>query len=303
MLLLDEVGDLSPHAQASLLRFLQEREVRPVGSVAAHRVDVRLIAATNKPLQHAMALGEFRAHLDGRLGEIVLEVPPLRARVDDVPLLVRHFPARCAARHGRAKPPELAPEVWDLIQGHPWPGNVRELERAVNRAVILGDTGLIDMPYLGLHRALIPAMLNERQREAISIARRWGGAPRRPHAEVPCIEGRGAARPPGARRNRLPPPTGCGARSQVRLGVADSGLWSAATARPGGDRALGDRRLGMAAAAVGGRAVGCRAGAQSLKVDSACRGTESVHLDSFTRFAPRSWLRSRRVPGREIVHL
>jgi two-component system, NtrC family, response regulator GlrR len=132
---LDEIGDLSPSGQAMLLRFLQEREVRPIGARRAHRVDVRVIAATNKDLVRAIARGEFRADLYDRLREVVVEVPPLRERPEDIPLLTEHFLEVASARHGRPRP-ALAAEARRSLQHHSWPGNVRELEQTLSSAVI-----------------------------------------------------------------------------------------------------------------------------------------------------------------------
>jgi DNA-binding NtrC family response regulator len=135
---LDEVGDLSPRGQAMLLRFLQEREVRPVGSVATTRVDVRVIAATNRDLGRAVARGEFRADLHDRLAEVVLEVPPLRARREDIPRLAEHFLSLWAARHG-LRPRTLTPAALRVLGAQPWPGNVRQLGQVLSRALVFGD--------------------------------------------------------------------------------------------------------------------------------------------------------------------
>jgi transcriptional regulator with GAF, ATPase, and Fis domain len=138
-LFLDEIGDLSNAGQAILLRFLQDREVRPIGARRACQVDVRVIAATNKNLREAIARGEFRADLYDRLREIVVEVPPLRERREDIPLLIEHFLGMASARHGRPRP-ALRPEAWRALKGHDWPGNVRELEHTLSSVVIFAGT-------------------------------------------------------------------------------------------------------------------------------------------------------------------
>ncbi len=134
-LFLDEIGDLSNAGQAILLRFLQDREVRPIGARRPYQVDVRVIAATNKNLTEAMARGEFRADLYDRLREVVVEVPPLRERREDIPLFIEHFLGIASARHGRPRP-ALRPEAWRALQCHDWPGNVRELEHTLSSVVI-----------------------------------------------------------------------------------------------------------------------------------------------------------------------
>ncbi len=146
-LFLDEVADLPPPAQVQLLRVLQEGEVRRVGGNDIVRVDVRVVAATNTDLEEARARGNFREDLYYRLAVITLKLPPLRERVEDIPLLVHHFLARAAAR-ARKPPPELADDVLPALRRYPWPGNVRELENAIERAVILarGPIGVADLP-------------------------------------------------------------------------------------------------------------------------------------------------------------
>jgi DNA-binding NtrC family response regulator len=133
---LDEVAEMPLSMQAKLLRFLQTGEIRPVGSGSTHVVDVRLVAATNKPLEQEVRRGVFREDLYYRLAVIPLEVPPLRARLDDVPLLARHFLRRVTERWGRP-PLSIDESALDALMAYHWPGNVRELENAIERAVAL----------------------------------------------------------------------------------------------------------------------------------------------------------------------
>jgi transcriptional regulator with GAF, ATPase, and Fis domain len=148
-LFLDEVGDLSPATQAMLLRVLQEREVRPVGSTRTMPVDVRIVAATNKDLLSAAPGGIFRADALDRLREFVITVPPLRDRRDDLRRLVAHFLARQSARHGRLTR-RLTAEAFRRLQRHDWPGNVRELEITISHAVIVARGRSIGSDDLGL---------------------------------------------------------------------------------------------------------------------------------------------------------
>jgi two-component system response regulator HydG len=126
-LFLDEIGDMPIGAQARLLRVLQESEVRPVGGNGVRKVDVRVIAATNVELAHAVEQGKFRQDLFYRLNVVALRVPPLRERLDDIPILAAHF----LRKHAGAKPPVLAPETLEAMTDYAWPGNVRELENSV----------------------------------------------------------------------------------------------------------------------------------------------------------------------------
>ena len=135
-LFLDEVGDLGAEAQAKLLRAIEAREIERVGGGAPIRVDVRIVAATNKDLERAVADGAFREDLLFRLNVIPIEVPPLRERPDDIPALVRHFTAR--HRRKSAQPaPTWAPDAITALQQHRWPGNIRELANIVERLAIL----------------------------------------------------------------------------------------------------------------------------------------------------------------------
>jgi Nif-specific regulatory protein len=147
-LFLDEVGELPQAFQTKLLRVLQEREFERVGGARTIRVDVRLIAATNRDLESAIACNAFRKDLYYRLNVVSLAMPPLRDRREDIPLLARHF----VAKHGKKANRRLAglsPEALDCLQAYDWPGNVRELENLIERAVVLGSTELIvpeDLP-------------------------------------------------------------------------------------------------------------------------------------------------------------
>ncbi len=135
-LLLDEVGDLGAEAQAKLLRAIEAREIERVGGGKPIRVDVRIVAATNKDLTRAVADGAFREDLLFRLNVIPLEVPPLRERPDDIPALVRHFTARHRRKSAQAAP-TWTPDAITALQQHRWPGNVRELANIVERLAIL----------------------------------------------------------------------------------------------------------------------------------------------------------------------
>ena len=147
-LFLDEIGDTPPPLQVKLLRVLQEREIRRVGSSTPIRIDVRLLAATNHRLDELVREGRFREDLYYRLNVVSLRLPPLRERREDIPLLAAHFLTRFAKRHGRPVP-TLSPEAMALLCEHPWPGNVRELENAIERAVLLAESDTIfpgDLP-------------------------------------------------------------------------------------------------------------------------------------------------------------
>jgi two-component system response regulator HydG len=135
-LFLDEISETSPTMQAKLLRAIQEREIQRVGGQQTLHVDVRIIAATNRDMTKEVAAGRFREDLFYRLNVVTLEVPPLRQRTDDIPLLAQHFLERFAVKNRKAVK-GFSPQAMDLLLKHEWPGNVRELENAVERAVIL----------------------------------------------------------------------------------------------------------------------------------------------------------------------
>lgn len=139
---LDEIGELSPSAQAKLLRVLQEREVERVGGTHTIKVDVRLIAATNKNLEEALAAGRFREDLYYRLNVFPIRVPPLRERKSDILLLADHFTEKYAQKTGKLIKRISGPAI-DLLASHNWPGNVRELENCIERAVILSNDMVI----------------------------------------------------------------------------------------------------------------------------------------------------------------
>jgi DNA-binding NtrC family response regulator len=142
-LFLDEIGDLPLDLQAKLLRVLQEREFQRLGSSDTIRVDIRVVAATNCDLAQKMDQGKFREDLYYRLNVVPLQVPPLRRRLDDVPLLARHFVEKiCRSESIAAK--LLTPQAVDRLTSYSWPGNVRQLENAVEMAVALsGDRGVL----------------------------------------------------------------------------------------------------------------------------------------------------------------
>jgi len=138
---LDEIGELTPELQAKLLRVLQEKEVRPVGSNQKFKVDVRVIAATNRDLEAAQKEGTFRKDLYFRLNVVTLHLPPLRERRSDVAPLVHYFLDRFAP----GKSVTISPVAMKIMFQYGWPGNVRELENCIERAVALGDQEMIDV--------------------------------------------------------------------------------------------------------------------------------------------------------------
>ena len=141
-LFLDEIGDMPPSVQVKLLRAIQEGEVRPVGATSNLRVDVRIVAATNRDLRSAMEKGQFREDLYYRLSVIDVDLPPLRERRDDIPMLAYYFLRKYARKLGR-EVPSLEPGCLELICGYQWPGNVRELENVIERAVLLSPAGAV----------------------------------------------------------------------------------------------------------------------------------------------------------------
>jgi len=137
-LFLDEVGELAPELQVKLLRVLQEKEFERVGGMKTIKVDVRIIAATNRDLESLVEEGRFREDLYYRLNVIPIKLPPLRERKDDIPLLVEHFIEKHATRKNRLRP-EITPEIMNAFMEYDWPGNVRELENIIERLSILAS--------------------------------------------------------------------------------------------------------------------------------------------------------------------
>jgi two-component system nitrogen regulation response regulator NtrX len=148
---LDEIGDMSPRVQAKMLRVLEEQRFEPVGSNTPVTVDVRVISATNKPLQDLIESGSFRHDLFYRLNVIPFQIPPLRERLEDVPLLVEHFNQKFSNDYGK-KPKVFTEESIAALQKHLWFGNVRELKNTVERVLIMSPKtkiGASDLPDLG----------------------------------------------------------------------------------------------------------------------------------------------------------
>jgi len=147
-LFLDEIGDTAPSTQIKLLRVLQEREIRRVGSNAPIKINVRVLAATHRTLEELVREGRFREDLFYRLNVVAIPLPPLRDRRGDIPLLAAHFLEVAAKRLGKPVP-TLSPEAMDHLLEYPWPGNIRELENAIERAVLLAPQAILfpgDLP-------------------------------------------------------------------------------------------------------------------------------------------------------------
>jgi two-component system response regulator HydG len=150
-LFLDEIGDMAPELQAKLLRVLEDGEVRAVGADASRKVDVRVVAATHQELEARVREGKFRQDLFYRLNVVPLQVPPLRERREDIPLLVEHFVAQSRKRNPRARLAGFSPEALAALASAPWPGNVRELENLVERLAVVTVQEQVDLPTLQLH--------------------------------------------------------------------------------------------------------------------------------------------------------
>ncbi len=159
----DEIGNISPDIQAKLLKAVEDKEISPVGSHRLIRVDVRIIAATNKDLREEVKAGRFREDLYFRLNVISIHLPPLRERKEDIPLLARYFLERYAEKHGKPVK-ELSPEVLEAFKRYPWPGNVRELENTIERLVVFARRPVIgpeDLYFAGFEAEKLDLDLEE----------------------------------------------------------------------------------------------------------------------------------------------
>jgi DNA-binding NtrC family response regulator len=176
-LFLDEICEMQTRLQAKFLRALQEREIERLGGSGTVPVDVRIMAATNRDLAKALEEGVLREDLYYRLNVILLHVPPLRERMDDIPILAMHFLRKYVAREG-ASMAVISDEAMSILMNYSWPGNVRELENAVERAVVLGQGEQLrpqDLPQQVHHRVdaqhpLVPAHLTLEEMEKLAIA-------------------------------------------------------------------------------------------------------------------------------------
>jgi len=171
---LDEIGEMAPSMQSRLLRFLQDHKIERVGSTTSIKLDVRVLAATNRNLEEAIKLGTFRADLYHRLDVVKVTMPPLRERREDIPLLASYF-AEKYAKECKRPITGISPEARATLQSYNWPGNVRELENAIERAVVLGASetiGLEDLPRRLLDAAEDRAATSNGYYEAVKDAKR-----------------------------------------------------------------------------------------------------------------------------------
>ena len=184
-LFLDEIGEMPRSLQAKLLRVLQEREATPVGGGTPVPVDVRVVAATSRDLEALIADGRFREDLYYRLDVVPLEIPPLRARREDIPALAEHFRREVNARESRSVP-GFALDVMQRLAHYDWPGNVRELENLVERVVVMAGSRMVvmqDLPVPHAHPGAGPGARRARfadgRRRSAVAAHRDRGAPDR----------------------------------------------------------------------------------------------------------------------------
>ena len=189
-LFLDEVTDMPPQYQVDLLRVLQEREIRRVGGEKIIRIDVRIISATNRDLHEAVANGAFREDLYYRLNVVPIELPPLRERRGDVPLLIEEFLAEFNALHSRSV--RLSEKAQQVLSRYAWPGNVRELHNLLERVIVTAGTDLIEPASLPEeiwsrsleHKFDLEAVVSEAERKAILVALEQVSDNRRDAAEL-----------------------------------------------------------------------------------------------------------------------
>ena len=175
-ILLDEISEISPQIQAKLLRVLQERELERVGGNRTIKVDVRVIATTNRHLEESVERKEFRQDLFFRLNVVPIHVAPLRERKDDVPQLAHQFLQRFARKHG-VRTKGISDHCLAALNAHDWPGNVRELQNVIERAVILCGEGLLEPEYLGFTPKSIPRSAAQAAPQVDSPAPSAGGTP------------------------------------------------------------------------------------------------------------------------------
>jgi two-component system response regulator HydG len=168
-LFLDEIGDMSLELQARLLRALEDGMVRPVGGNQPIKVDTRIIVATNQDLAQLVREKRFREDLYFRLNVIPLKLPPLRARKEDIPLLVEHFLAKYRERVPGSPVAGFSPEAMRVLVEHPWPGNVRELEKTVERLVVLGTRERVEAQDLGFLAGAVPLPFGGGQEDLVSL--------------------------------------------------------------------------------------------------------------------------------------
>jgi DNA-binding NtrC family response regulator len=153
---LDEIGELPMSIQVKLLRVLEERKVLRVGGLAPRAIDVRFLAATNRDLEHEVAQGRFRQDLYFRLNGVALTIPPLRARLGELPALAVGFLRDAAERAGQAEPPAISPAALQLLREYPWPGNIRELRNVMERAALLCTGRTITLEHLPVEKMRDP---------------------------------------------------------------------------------------------------------------------------------------------------
>jgi transcriptional regulator with PAS, ATPase and Fis domain len=193
-ILLDEIGSMAPSLQSKLLRFLQDKELRRVGDTDTIKVDVRVLAATNEPLQQKMVDKTFREDLYYRISVIPVQLPPLRDRVEDIPLLVNHFIHQMSQQRGTPAP-RISDEVMGVLKVYRWPGNVRELQNALERACALCDGGAVllkDLPERVLEVVAGVSVIPQRIDSQPSAAQ-LAGAQRMPETLIdPILVGKAA---------------------------------------------------------------------------------------------------------------
>jgi formate hydrogenlyase transcriptional activator len=201
---LDELGELLPDTQAALLRVVQEREIERVGGGKPVRVDVRVIAATNRDLNAAVANGTFRQDLLYRLNVFPIEMPPLRERKDDILILVEYFVQRYASRAGR-NIRSIDQKTLDLLQSYDWPGNIRELQNVIERSIILSSANVFSVDELWLSKRTSPRTSRVEVSPTLNVERRS----EREIIEAALVESRGRVSGAlgAAAKLRVPPST------------------------------------------------------------------------------------------------